>query len=377
MRRLALTTVTVAAVGCLVACGSSGGGGDGGGGNSGSVQAVDGPVDRGSLNEVCDGKVALNSAAPFAGPAPHPVTVFSQQQGNDPSGPRFPIRLVSELNQEEHSAFQSPMERTQLVACAERVADTPTEVVCRFDLGAQDRVPFFRTAYRITVREARTGKVVATVPVDPAAEGCPTSVRVTWAGAKVFSAPADRQLVSALQAFTSWAGTGTPPAAAGPADIPAPAGAPAVEGSVHMTTAAGVDPASPVLRDHLAFWAAFSALQEGDRADFTALRDRVGGTLLDSLTSIIGHIRDTPGRSVRGPVHLMVTGVSQENGTVAVDSCVDETERETMQQSAPTGEAGFRYRIRVSLTPTAGRYVATDWADPPPAGCPPPAGRIG
>ncbi|MEX5637461.1 hypothetical protein [Parafrankia sp. FMc2] len=267
MRRLALTTVMVTAIGLLVACAC---GGDGGGGaGSDRVQAVDDPVTRSSLNDVCDGKVALTPARPFAGPAPHPVQVFSQQQGNDPGGETFPLRMMTNVSPGEARALMAPQEQIQLVACGERVADTPTEVFCR------------------------------------------------------------------------------------------------------------VDPASPVVRDHLAFWAAFAGLQEGDRPDLAILRDRVDQVFLGELQNIVQGMRNRPGESVRGPLHLLVTGVSQENGTVAVDSCVDETERETMQQSEPTGEVGLRHRIRVNLTPAAGSYVATGWADPPPGGCPPPAGRIG
>ncbi|OHV31855.1 MULTISPECIES: hypothetical protein [Pseudofrankia] len=373
--RLALRALAVAAISCLVACGSSSGAG--GGTDGGNIRAVDGPVDTGSLGEICDGRTALTSAPPYSGPAPHPVTVFSQQQGNDPTGPTFPIRVLSNVGQAEQEPFQSPTARTQLVACAERADRTPTEVACRFDIGSQDRVPFFRTSYRITVREAHSGKVVATIPVDPAAAGCPTSVKVAWSGAEVFSAPTDRQLVSALAAFTSWDGTGTSPPAGEPADIPAPAAAPVVAGSVRMTTAAAVDPTSPVIRDHLAFWATFAAIQEGNRAEFSALRDRVDPEFLGTLTTILDQSRSDPGRSTRGPLHLMVTGVSQENGAVAVDSCVDETERETIRQSEPTGEIGIRHRLRVTMRQAAGGYLATGFADAPPAACPPPTGKVG
>lgn len=378
MRRRALTAVTAvtaALIGCLASCGSGGNGG--GGTDGGDIRAVDGPVDTGTLNDICDGHSALTAAPPYAGPGPHPVMVFSQQQGNDPNGPTLAFRLLNDVGQPEREAFSSPIARTQLVACAERAEHVPTEVVCRFDLGSPDPVPFFRTSYRITVREAHTGKVVATKPVDPAAAGCPTSVRVAWMGAEVFSAPTDRQFVSALTAFTSWEGTGTPPRAGEPADLPAPTATPVVAGSVRMTTAAGVDATSQVVRDHLAFWATFSAIQEGDRVQLSTLQDQVDPGFLSTLLTILDPSRTGPGRATRGPVHLMVTGVSQENGTVAVDSCLDETERETLQQSEPTGEIGTSGPIRVNLRQNAGGYLATGFADAPPAACPPPAGRIG
>ncbi|OAA28225.1 hypothetical protein UG55_1006198 [Frankia sp. EI5c] len=364
----------MAAIGCLVACGN---GGKDGAGGSGGVRTLDGPVTSADLSQICDGETALAAAPPYAGPAPHPVMVLSQRQGNDPTGPTLVFHPLDRLGEEEHDAFLTPVARIQLVACAERADRAPTDVVCRFDLGVEKSVPFFRTSYRITVREAHTGKVVGTVPVNPAAAGCPTAARVSWGGAEVFSAPTDPQFVSALRAFAYWDGTGTPPQLAEPADIPAPAGAPVVAGSVHLTTAPGVDPTSPVVRDHLAFWAAFAGAQEADSPDFTALSARTDGSFFLALTRIVDQLRGKPGRSNRGPLHLLVTGVSQQAGVVAVDSCVDETERQEFELSEPTGDIGLRYQIRVNLEPGDGGYLATGFADPQPAGCPPPAGRVG
>ncbi|MCK9928049.1 hypothetical protein MXD62_12840 [Frankia sp. Mgl5] len=375
---LSVAALTTAAVCGLAACGGASGDADGRG-SGGEVRAVDGPVDMGALNDVCAGNVALTSAPPYTGPAPHPVALFSQQQGNDPTGSTFPVRLLQDMGQPERDAFLAPPAQAQLVACAERDAREPTDVICHFDIGSQEQVPFFRTSYRITVRAARTGQVVATVPVNPAAAGCPTSVKVAWSGAEVFSAPTDRQIVTVLTPFVSWDGTGTPPASAGPEDAPAAGGAPVVAGSVQMTTGPGVDPASPAVRVHLTFWDAFARAQEGDRAALGTLLDQVDGSFFGMLTTLLDQNRAIPGRSVRGPLRLLVTGVSAgpEGGAVAVDSCLDETGRETLEQSLPTGQIGIASRIRVNLArDSTGEYRVTDFADAPPAPCPSPAGRI-
>ncbi|SQD99200.1 conserved hypothetical protein [Parafrankia sp. Ea1.12] len=377
---LSVAALTIAAVCGLAACGGASGDA---GSAGGEVRAVDGPVDMGALNDVCAGNVALTSAPPYTGPAPHPVALFSQHQGNDPTGSTFPVRLLQDVGQPERDAFLARPAQTQLVACAERDAREPTDVICRFDIGSQKQVPFFRTSYRITVRAAHTGQVVATVPVNPAAAGCPTSVKVAWSGAEVFSAPTDRQIVTALTPFVSWGGTGTPPVPAGPEDAPAAGGAPVVEGSVQMTTGPGVDPASPAVRAHLTFWDAFARAQEGDRAALGTLLDQVDGSFFGTLTTILDQNRAIPGRSVRGPLRLLVTGVSAgpeggaEGGAAAVDSCLDETGRETLEQSLPTGQIGIASRIRVNLArDSTGEYRATGFADAPPAPCPPPSGRI-
>ncbi|CUU54565.1 hypothetical protein Ga0074812_10355 [Parafrankia irregularis] len=378
MRRWVSVAVTGMVIGCSVACAGQGSGDGGAGTDGAAARAVDGPVDRGTLGDVCDGDVALTGAPPYAGPGPHPVTVFSQPQGNDPTGPKLSIRLLADTDQQERAAFGAPIARTQLVACAERDRRKPTDIICRFDIGAVDEVPFFRTSYLITVREAHTGAVVATLPVDPAAAGCPTSVKVAWAGAEVFSAPTDRQLVSALAPLTSWDGAGSPARAGGQEDAPAPAGTAAGSaGSVQLTIAAGVDPNSPVLRDHLAFWAAFTGIQESDRPDLRALQARVDSSFMSSLMSLVDLLRGDAGRSTRGPVHLLVTSVSEQGGSIAVDSCVDETAREKLRLAVPTGEVGIRSRVRVTLVPGRDGYLATGFADAPPAACPAPAGRIG
>jgi hypothetical protein len=336
------------------------------------VRQVAGPVNVGTLNDVCDQNVALTDAPPYAGVAPHAFMVFSQGQGND-RGSRPSIRIFDMLEKTTGRPFQNRPDQTQLVACAERMIKKSTDIECSFDIGA-DRVPFFRASWRITIREAHTGKVVATVPVDPGGAGCPTSAKVAWGGAEVYSGLSDQQIRYALEQFVYWDGTGTPPGSAEPLASPAVAGAPVVQGSVRLTTAAGIDAAAPVIRDYLAFWAGYAQLEEVRRSDPRPMRSRVDREFYNTMLAIVDS-RNRQTKLTRGPVHIMVTGVSKEGGTVSVDSCVDQTEREELEASQPNGTIGAQYRIRLTMK-NGGRYLASGFADAPPAPCPPAVARI-
>jgi hypothetical protein len=155
------------------------------------------------------------------------------------------------------------------------------------------------------------------------------------------------------------------------------AGAPVVHGSVQLTTAAGIDAAAPVIRDYLAFWAGYAQLEEVSRADPTPMRSRVDREFYNTMLAIVDSRSRQPTRLTRGPVHIMVTGVSEEGGTVSVDSCVDQTEREELEASKPNGTIGAQYRIRLTMKPNGGGYLASGFADAPPGPCPPAVARIG
>jgi hypothetical protein len=245
---------------------------------------------------------------------------------------------------------------------------------CHFDIGAGS-VPFFRASYTINIREAHTGKVIAAVPVDPGAAGCPTSVKVAWGGAEVYSGLTDAQFRIALDPYLFWDGTGTPPAVAVPAQLSVGTGV--VKGSVHMTTVSGVDPASPIVRDFLAFWAAYAGLQESSRPDPTAIRKLVDRDFLNAMMLLVDQRNRNPTKVTQGPVHLTITGVTDGGASASVDACVDDSERQELDRSAPDGTIGTQYRIRVSMKKSGASYLASDFADPAPGACPPAVARVG
>jgi hypothetical protein len=197
---------------------------------------------------------------------------------------------------------------------------------------------------------------------------------VAWSGAEVYSGLTDPQFRIALDPYLFWDGSGTPPAVVESAQLPV--GAEVVQGSAHLAAVSGVDPANPVVRDFLAFWAAYAGLQETSRPNPTAIRSVVDPGFLTAMMALVDQRNRNPTKVTQGPVRLVVTGV-QEGANASVDACVDESERQELDRSTPDGTIGAVYRIRVTLKRTGTTYVATGYADPAPGACPPAAARVG
>jgi hypothetical protein len=397
-----LFVMATATVGLGLAACSGDGGGDGGDGSTvsaGGARANDGPVDLDGLTDVCAGEARLTRAAPYAGPAPHPVTVFGPSSGNAPGASPYQVKLVDAVAHQFRDSFNARPSQAQLVGCLERVRETPTDVVCRYII--EDRVPFHRASYRLTVRAVGTGAVVDRVMIEPGAGGCPSGVTVNRLGPKVWSAPTPDQYVQALQRYTEWDGRGGPPAVA-PAASPGAAGAPGkagaatprnaggrelTAGSARLTAPAGADAATlAVLADYLAFWAAFEDAREQGRPVTAGLEATTEPNFQISLsTTVLGDRRTS-----RGPVRLTPTiragaagpatagpatagpasGGSASAGSVIIDDCLDETGREYLENGKPTGEVGIRSAVSLSMIARDGHFVATGFADAPADLCP-------
>jgi hypothetical protein len=355
--------VTVA----LTACG---GGGEGTAGTDGGARANDGPVDVSSLTDVCAGDVRLTQAAPYTGPAPHPIMVFGPPAGNDPHAPPYGVKLLNDVSPELRGGFNAKPSEVQLVGCVERTRETPTDVACHY-LGG-DRVPFFRASYRMTIREVRTGAVVDRSVINPGAEGCPSDVRVSWGGAKVWGLPRTGQYVQAVQRYTEWNGQGRPPTAPPPAATPRNAGGRELtSGSTRLTAPTGADTRTlAVLQDYLAFWSAYEGAEEQGRPVTDELKATTDARFLSSLSSVISR----QSRTSHGPVLLTPTIRTQTADSVIIDDCRDETGREYVENGERTGEIGVRIGISLSMAPRDGHFVVTDFVDAPADLCPPDPG---
>lgn len=330
-----------------------------------------GPVGVHDLMEVCEGRVAMVDAPSYAGDAPHPVMAFSQGQGNADTS--LLPRLDFSMWDDEGYPVNASLEETQLVACATRTAHAETDITC--DFIADSDVPFFRAAYAVTVREVKTGTIVATIPVNPGAGGCPGSANVVLTNAQVFGSVTDPQLWEAVRAHVHWDGQGTPPGSPEQETAALTLSDPVVHGSVHLTAVAGIDPASPVIGDYLAFWAAYAAAEEASYPDPRDLRDVAEPTLIDTL-DLLFYSRSDRGHTYAGPLYLTVTEVIDNGSTVFVDACQDSTERQILVHSTPDGAIGIQSRVRVGMVPSGDGYRAAEFLDAAPGPCPPAAAAV-
>jgi hypothetical protein len=369
-----LVVMAVGAV-SVVACGggsvsipgSPGGAATRPGATAAGGRANDGPVTVSSLGDVCVGGSRLTRAVPYAGAAPHPVMIFGPGAGDAPGAAPYTVKLL-DVGRDVQSAFRALPAQTQLVGCLERVRETPTQVNCHYM--TRDHVPFYRASYRLTVRAAGTGAVVDRFLIDPAASGCPTNVTVNALGPKVWSMPTTGQYVESLRRYTEWDGRGAPPSA--PAGTPRPAGGTQLTaGSVRLTVPAGADARTvTVLRDYLAFWAAYEAAEETGRPVTDGLRATTDGSFLSALSQVIDNRYTSQGAVVRGVVTLTPTVRVRDAGSVTIDDCVDETGREDVRRGEPTGDIGTRIPWALSMRLRSGHFVATGFEDSPAGLCP-------
>nr|MDT0666909.1 hypothetical protein [Micromonospora sp. DSM 115978] len=152
----------------------------------------------GELQQVCEDGASLAQAPAYAGAAPHPLWLFEPSGGNaaEPTDLQPAPRLAESAPPELEAGVRAQARQAQLVACVERTATAPTEVVCQFDLG--EDAPFLRAEYRLSLREARTGRVVTSIDLGPGAEGCPAAATVDLLGALVYSKPKPWQYYEAI-----------------------------------------------------------------------------------------------------------------------------------------------------------------------------------
>ncbi len=131
------------------------------------------PDDVYKLDKACDG-TTYDDAAPYAGPAPHPVTV------NMPSETGQLLNVTPELPDGSAWEAADPDDpaAVQLVACGSLQSEQPpVELDCGpyspSGYGSGTSVPMVRATYRIRVFELRTHREVHSVVVEGEDTGCP------------------------------------------------------------------------------------------------------------------------------------------------------------------------------------------------------------
>lgn len=123
------------------------------------------------LDKACGG-TTYDDAAPYAGPAPHPVAVFMPSEVGQllKVTPYLPDDSVWEPGHPEDTAV------VQLVACGTLEGEQRSgKPVCGYH-GRSVEVPMSLATYRITVYELRTHREVRSAVVEGAGTGCPPAI---------------------------------------------------------------------------------------------------------------------------------------------------------------------------------------------------------
>lgn len=323
-----------------------------------------GAVDRAALARVCAQGVGLASGAPYLGAAPHPIQVVGPGPGNSPNSAK-PAAYLLDIGRTSAGTnpYLSVPAQDQLVGCLARTGETRTDVQCHYIPVGPRQVPLTRANYQLTVRAVRTGAVVDTVPVTPAAGGCPSSVEVEQFSPKVWNLPTNAQYVELMRRYVEWDGRGSPPKAGADAQA-VPGGGPELDaGSVRLTAPPGADPATLELaRNYLAFWDAYTAAQAQGAQYSAALRASTSPEFLALITGTALRSGDTR----RGPVSIRMAVRSADAASATIDACVDESGRQVFAAGAATGELGIRAGWTTTLVRGAsGSFVVSAFAVAP------------
>jgi len=155
---------------------------------------VDHDVQREMARTACESGVPYNSTStPYGGPGPHPLDGYEVTDHNShmQHSPVFMGYVPGDVNV------------IQLVACVVAIPGNQSgTVTCKFDTGvSRSRTwPLLEATYEITVREARTGRVVTTLNAvgdDTPENSCP-SFAADHADATVARSLADETLAKTL-----------------------------------------------------------------------------------------------------------------------------------------------------------------------------------
>jgi hypothetical protein len=162
---------------------------------------VDVPAFPGDFDRLCTTQVGFKGVAAYeGGPGPHPLMFFDDHRGEGfvESAQQLPAgwKVEQDMNYEDNSDLQ----KTQLVACNDRVKEIPTGIVCDFeDDGEAIKLELVDSDYDLKVYAASTGELVHEAHLEARSKECPY-VAAFQKGDKTFvNEPTEDQLINALK----------------------------------------------------------------------------------------------------------------------------------------------------------------------------------
>lgn len=166
------------------------------------------PAFSSDFDRVCTTQVGFGGATayePVAGN--HPVILFEEsvsgQRDDTPgrfvsSSRTFPAgwTVKEDMNFEDNSELKA----VQLVACADRVKETPTGKQCEFDDdGKKFKLELVDTTYELKVYAATTGKELKAATLEGKGTECPYIAVYKKGDTKHYNEPSDDQYTNALK----------------------------------------------------------------------------------------------------------------------------------------------------------------------------------
>lgn len=198
---LLLLAITVAACGGGGDDVTAGGDDDSATTTSASTPDVDVPAFAGDFDRVCTTQVGFKGVAAYeGGPGPHPLIFFNDHRGQGfvESAQELPAgwKVEQDMDYEDNSDLQ----KTQLIACNDRVNEIPTGVVCDFeDDGEEIKLELVDADYDLKVYVASSGELKHEARIEARDKECPFIASFQKGDKTYVNEPSDDQLINALK----------------------------------------------------------------------------------------------------------------------------------------------------------------------------------
>lgn len=180
---------------------------------------ADEPATEGSLVEdlpqflsdfdrVCTTETGFGGATPYSaeGPGPHPFVlmqesdsgkIFERDLSDAPAG--WNIQTDSDFDD------NSEIVPTELIACSQKTATTPTGIMCDLEMDDDSTVTLevVDQTFVLTIREATTGNAIGTERIEATDAECPFFVFIDEGDTQYFNTPDEDQYINALKPYVA------------------------------------------------------------------------------------------------------------------------------------------------------------------------------
>lgn len=161
------------------------------------------PAFIGDFDRVCTTQVGFGGVAAYEkAPGIHPVVLFEDFRGEDSfveSSRQLPAGWG--VTQDDNFEDSSELEATQLIACSDRTAESPTGIRCEFDDDEAGKVELelVDATYELTVYAAATGEVQHEQTLEAKETTCPFIATFRKGDTTLVDRPSDDEYIAALK----------------------------------------------------------------------------------------------------------------------------------------------------------------------------------
>lgn len=166
-----------------------------------AVDAPELPQFSSKFDRVCTTQVGFPGAASYESAAGlHPVILFEEYRGKSYVSSSRTLPQGWTVKEDADFNDNSELKAVQLVACSDRVKESPTGKMCDFeDKGDKVKLELVDATYDLTIYAATSGKQVQKSTLEAKTTDCPYIAAFQKGDTTFVSQPSDDQYIAALK----------------------------------------------------------------------------------------------------------------------------------------------------------------------------------